>query len=73
MAFTDKIVPTTQAKTRLRFGGALALFAALLAALAPLTGCVVLGASSRGGFFIWPGGFGLILLIVVVLLLLRRR
>lgn len=37
------------------------------------TGCVVVGASSRGGFFIWPGGLGLIVLIVLIALLLRRR
>ena len=39
----------------------------------PLGGCLVLGGSSRGGFFIFPGSLGLILLIVVVALVLRRR
>ena len=39
----------------------------------PLTGCLVLGGSSRGGFFIFPGSLGLVLLIVIVALLLRRR
>ncbi len=38
-----------------------------------LCGCVVVGASSRGGLFIWPGGLGLVLLILLVVLLLRRR
>ena len=38
-----------------------------------LSGCVVAGGSSRGGWFIWPGGFGLLLLILIVLFVLRRR
>ena len=38
-----------------------------------LTGCFVIGASSRGGFFIWPGGLGLLVIIVILALLLRRR
>ncbi len=51
----------------------LALLAATLLATFNLTGCVVVGASSRGGFFIWPGGLGLVVVIVIVALLLRRR
>ena len=47
--------------------------AAALALCGGLSGCVVVGASSRGGFFIWPGGLGLLLMIVLVVLLLRRR
>jgi hypothetical protein len=39
----------------------------------PLTGCVAVGYSSRGGLFVWPGGVGMVLLILVVFLLLRRR
>lgn len=41
--------------------------------LASCTGCVVVGASSRGGFFLWPGGVGLLVLILLVMLILRRR
>ena len=37
------------------------------------TGCLVGGYSSRGGAFIWPSGFGLIVVIVLAVLLLRRR
>ncbi len=51
-------------------------FAVLLPCLllsSTLTGCLVLGGSSRGGFFIFPGSVGLILLILVVALVLRRR
>ena len=51
---------------------ALSAVAGLLS-LGSLSGCVVVGASSRGGFFIWPGGLGLVVLILVVLLVLRRR
>ncbi len=51
---------------------ALASMAGLLA-FGSLSGCVVVGASSRGGFFVWPGGVGLVVLILLVLLVLRRR
>ena len=37
------------------------------------TGCLVAGYSSRGGGFIWPGGFGLVVIVLLVLFLLRRR
>lgn len=50
-----------------------ALLAAMTAAMLPLCGCIVLGASSRGGFFIWPGGLGLLVVLLVLFLLLRRR
>ena len=38
-----------------------------------LEGCVVVGGSSRGGFFIWPGGLGLLLMIALFVFMLRRR
>ncbi len=38
-----------------------------------LTGCVAVGYSSRGGWFVWPGGFGLLLIVLLVLFLLRGR
>lgn len=38
-----------------------------------LQGCVMVGYSSRGGFFVWPGGIGLLLLLLVLWLLLRPR
>jgi hypothetical protein len=38
------------------------------------TGCIVVGGyRSGGGWFVWPGGLGLLLIVVVVLLLARRR
>ncbi len=37
------------------------------------TSCAVVGGySNRGGWFLWPGGLGLILMIVLVLFLARR-
>lgn len=36
-------------------------------------GCLVVGRSSRGGWFIWPGGLTLLVLLVIILLLRRRR
>jgi hypothetical protein len=34
---------------------------------------MAVGYSSGGGWFIWPGGLGLVVLIIVVVLLVRRR
>ena len=51
--------------------GLLVLLSALTTV--PLSGCLVVGGSSRGGFFIFPGSLGLIVLIVIVGLILRRR
>ncbi len=35
--------------------------------------CVAVGYSSRGGWFFWPGGLGLIVLLAVLFLVFRRR
>ena len=48
------------------------LFTSLLATL-PLSGCLVVGHSSGGGWFIWPGSLGLLVVVVLISLLLRRR
>ena len=63
---------TDDLRTRRRSRSAAVMPRALvaLALCAGLTGCVVIGGSSRGGFFLWPGGLGLLLMIV---LLTRRR
>jgi hypothetical protein len=38
------------------------------------TGCIVVGGyRSGGGWFIWPGGLGILVIVLVVLLLARRR
>lgn len=52
---------------------AFARFLPGLALCAGLQGCVVVGGSSRGGFFIWPGGLGLLLMIALFVFMLRRR
>ena len=49
------------------------LLTVLSAGSLSLTGCVVAGVSSGGGFFIWPGSLGLLVLILVVIFVLRRR
>lgn len=51
----------------------LTVIALLLLALTQPACIVVGGYSNRGGWFVWPGGLGLLLLVVVVLLLVRRR
>lgn len=38
-----------------------------------LSGCVVVGASSSGRWFIWPGGLGFVLMIALFVFLLRRK
>jgi hypothetical protein len=40
---------------------------------ASMTGCLVVGGSSRGGFFIWPGSLGLLVVLVLIFALMRRR
>ena len=42
-------------------------------ACASLSGCVAVDYSSGGGWFIWPGGLGLLLIILLVALVLRQR
>jgi len=37
-----------------------------------LSGCLVAGYRSGGGWFVWPGGFGLLMLVLVLLFFLRR-
>ena len=46
----------------------------MLGALATgLSGCVAVGYSSGGGWFIWPGGLGLLLIVLLIAFVLRRR
>jgi hypothetical protein len=35
--------------------------------------CVGVGYSSRGGWFVWPGGFGLLVIILLIIFFMRRR
>ena len=51
----------------------LALAAVSLVCSAMLMGCVVVGYSNSGGWFVWPRGLGVVLAILFVVLLLRRR
>jgi len=48
------------------------LFASLVAA-STQWGCMVVGYSSRGGWFVWPGGLGLIVILVLLYLIFGRR
>ena len=49
------------------------LAAATLLCSLPLTGCIAVGYSTHGGWFIWPGSLGLLLILGLVFLLMRRR
>ena len=50
-----------------------AIFLTAFCACTCLSGCLVVGASSSGGFFIWPGGIGLVIMILLVVWYFRRR
>ena len=60
-------------KLSTRLATSSAMLAATLILCGALTGCIGIGYSSRGGWFLWPGGFGLVVIILVFLLLSRRR
>ena len=36
------------------------------------TGCIAVGYSNRGGWFLWPGGLSLLVVVLLVAYLLRR-
>jgi hypothetical protein len=47
---------------------------AAIAALAMTqAGCIVLGYRSGGGWFMWPGGIGLIIMLALFLMMFFRR
>ena len=48
------------------------LIGSLMCSLA-LSGCLVAGVSSNGGFFVWPGSISLLVLVFVLIFFLRRR
>lgn len=48
-------------------------FTLFLALSLSASSCVAVGYSSGGGWFVWPGGLGLLLVIIVIFLLVRRR
>jgi hypothetical protein len=50
-----------------------AIVAAVWTAMLTLSGCIAVGYTSSGGWFIWPGGLALLLVILFVVFLLRRR
>jgi hypothetical protein len=49
------------------------MLAAAWIALLTLSGCIAVGYSSSGGWFVWPGGLAVVLVILFVVFLLRRR
>jgi hypothetical protein len=55
------------------------LFAKLMTVLAAcfatleLSGCLMAGYSSAGGWFVWPGSLGLIVIVLLIVFLVRRR
>ncbi len=62
----------TVKRLRRRIEAALLLLMGLVATCT-VSGCLMVGGSSRGGFFIFPGSVGLIVIIAIVALVLRRR
>ncbi len=37
------------------------------------TGCMAVGYSSGGGWFVWPGGLGLLVIVLLLIFFLRGR
>jgi hypothetical protein len=54
------------------FAKQLTVLAACLATLG-LSGCLVAGYSTGGGWFVWPGSLGLIVIVLLIVFLVRRR
>jgi hypothetical protein len=55
-----------------QFAKLLTLVAACFATL-ELSGCLVAGYSSGGGWFVWPGSLGLVVIVLLIVFLVRRR
>jgi protein-S-isoprenylcysteine O-methyltransferase Ste14 len=53
-----------------RCGG---ILATTLIMAGTLAGCVAVGYSSRGGWFFWLRGFGLLFILILLVFLLWRR
>jgi protein-S-isoprenylcysteine O-methyltransferase Ste14 len=62
-----------QMRSRRSLAAAVAMACGWLMVASLLSGCVAVGYSSGGGWFIWPGGLGLLLVVVVIVVLLLRR
>jgi hypothetical protein len=54
------------------FAESTTLFAACVTTLG-LSGCLMVGYSSGGGWFVWPGGLGLLVVVLIVVFVMRRR
>ncbi len=48
------------------------LAAVLLAMTTGLSGCLVAGYSSGGGFFVWPGSIAITVILLLIFFFLRR-
>ena len=48
------------------------VLAAEFVLLSAVLGCVAVGYSTGSGWFVWPGGLGLLLIVPAVVFLLRR-
>ena len=44
-----------------------------LLAACSTTGCIVVGRSAGGSWFVWPGGLGFVVIVLLALWLFRRR
>jgi hypothetical protein len=42
-------------------------------AMLGLSGCLMVGYSSGGGWIVWPGGLGLVVFVLLIIFLMRRR
>jgi hypothetical protein len=68
----DAVSERAKAKQRSAVRSLMALAVVLLSTV-PLTGCLVMGYSSGGGFFIWPGSLALLVVLALLYFFLRGR
>ena len=62
-----------KARHRLATLGLFLVPCCLASAVLGLSGCLMVGYSSRGGAFIWPGGLGFLILLAILFFFLRGR
>jgi Na+/proline symporter len=66
------VKPGQSGRTSVVFRRICTLLASCIGA-AGLAGCVAVGYSSGRGWFVWPGGLGLLIIVLIIVFVLRRR
>jgi hypothetical protein len=64
--------PSNTPKSHSKAARGVPILASSLILCTTLTGCLVAGYSSSGGWFLWPGSISLLIVIALIIWLLRR-